>query len=567
MLKKQPKVTKLLLILIFGISLLLRIVCLDRNPIELFGDEIDVGYQAYSLLKTGRDVKGHFLPAYLQSFSEWRAPLLMYATIPFIAVFGLNEWGIRLPNALFGSLTVLLLYFLVKKSGCREKTALLAAFLLAISPWHLHYSRTAFEVALLLFVIISGLVVYLLALERRSIKLTILAGLIFGLSVYVYNTANIFTPLLMLAASLSFAGLKRNKKIILTLFLVSFIVVLPMLYNIFFGFAAERYSKFTVINNQEITDKIQVKRSFYPTSAFTINRFFYNRPVQWLKKMAENYSIAFSPQFLFISGDITYRHSLHELGQLYWFQLPFLIIGFICLAKGYRKKQNIFWLLWLLIAPLPSATTIDGAHHATRLILMLPPLTVISAIGIIKVLGKLANKQAIKKVILLFFCLLAGFEICHFQTYYWNFYPFDSWRWWHYGYKEAMQKLSVLEPKYQRVLIDNTYEPALPRYLFWMAYPPKKVQTIKDQMEPKAVDGFTGFCLNEKVCFVDFGDIFLEEFLKPKTLYLISQERNVPGDWDWSENPPEKIKIIDSIRNPIKEPLFYLLSAADQSSR
>ena len=94
------------LILIFVLAVILRIVALDRNPISLFGDELDVGYHAYSLLKTGKDYTGHFLPTYIQSLNEARAPLQMYLTIPFVAFFGLNEWGVRLPPALFGSFSV-----------------------------------------------------------------------------------------------------------------------------------------------------------------------------------------------------------------------------------------------------------------------------------------------------------------------------------------------------------------------------------------------------------------------------------------------------------------------------
>src|SRR3990172_13232877 len=99
--------------IILALSLLLRVGLLDKVPAELFGDEIDVGYQAYSLLKTGKDLYGQVLPTYIHSLSEWRAPLLMYATVPTIALFGPNEWGVRLPEAIFGSIAPLILFLLV----------------------------------------------------------------------------------------------------------------------------------------------------------------------------------------------------------------------------------------------------------------------------------------------------------------------------------------------------------------------------------------------------------------------------------------------------------------------
>jgi len=82
------------LCLILVVALFLRTYRLDY--LELFGDELDVGYQSYSLVTTGRDYKGNFLPTYIHSFSEWRAPGLMYVMMPFISIFGLDEWGLGL---------------------------------------------------------------------------------------------------------------------------------------------------------------------------------------------------------------------------------------------------------------------------------------------------------------------------------------------------------------------------------------------------------------------------------------------------------------------------------------
>ena len=93
------------LILILILAIFLRFFRLDY--LELFGDEIDAGYQSYSLMETGRDYKGHFMPLYAQSFSEWRAPMMMYFMTPFIKVLGLNEWGIRSYSAFFGVVSIL----------------------------------------------------------------------------------------------------------------------------------------------------------------------------------------------------------------------------------------------------------------------------------------------------------------------------------------------------------------------------------------------------------------------------------------------------------------------------
>jgi len=75
--------------------------------------------------------------------------------------FGLNEFAIRFPSAFFGILTVLLSYFLTKKLFEKENIALLTAFFLAISPWHLQFSRGAFEANLGLFFSVLGIYLFI----------------------------------------------------------------------------------------------------------------------------------------------------------------------------------------------------------------------------------------------------------------------------------------------------------------------------------------------------------------------------------------------------------------------
>src|SRR4030042_7041651 len=154
---------KTILLLIILLAAFMRLWNIDKVPVSLFGDELDVGYQAYSILKTGRDYSGNFLPIHFQSLAEWRTPLYLYSAVPTVAVFGISAWGVRLPAAIFGVLGVWAMYLLVKQlirereEKVREGIALLSAAVLAFSPWHIQYSRAAFEVTQLLFLLLIGL--------------------------------------------------------------------------------------------------------------------------------------------------------------------------------------------------------------------------------------------------------------------------------------------------------------------------------------------------------------------------------------------------------------------------
>ena len=137
-------IKKYFLIYILVLATLLRIINLSTNPPELNWDEVSMGYTAYSLMSTGHDEWGESWPILFRSYGEWKSPVYIYLLTPFIKLFGLNAWGVRLPAALFGVLTVYLTYALASRIYSR-RVGLLAALLLAVSPWHLMLSRPAFE--------------------------------------------------------------------------------------------------------------------------------------------------------------------------------------------------------------------------------------------------------------------------------------------------------------------------------------------------------------------------------------------------------------------------------------
>ncbi|NJK52228.1 MAG: phospholipid carrier-dependent glycosyltransferase [Leptolyngbyaceae cyanobacterium SU_3_3] len=125
------------------IALVLRLFRLSENPVSLNQDEAVNGYDAYSLGLTMRDHHGNFLPPMLESFGDWASPTITYLTVPFVKLFGLSEWAIRLPIALLGIATIVLIYIFTVQIFNRKKLGLLAAFLLTIMPWHITLSRWA----------------------------------------------------------------------------------------------------------------------------------------------------------------------------------------------------------------------------------------------------------------------------------------------------------------------------------------------------------------------------------------------------------------------------------------
>ena len=121
------------LIVIIFLAIILRVVLLNEVPNGFYSDEASIGYNAYSILKTGKDEHGMLLPLYFKAFGEYKNPVYIYSVIPFINIFGLNEFAVRLTSALFGTLTVIFTYFLAKELF-HKRVGLWAALFLAISP-------------------------------------------------------------------------------------------------------------------------------------------------------------------------------------------------------------------------------------------------------------------------------------------------------------------------------------------------------------------------------------------------------------------------------------------------
>src|SRR3990167_6882179 len=143
----------LLLIIVLGAGL--RLFWLDKSPPSLNWDEAALGYNAFSILKTGKDEFAKKLPLSLRSFDDFKPAIYSYTAIPFIKYLGLNTTSVRLPSIISGTIIVLLAYLFARHFFKNHKVALLASFLVAIEPWSVHFSRVAFEANLALMFLLT----------------------------------------------------------------------------------------------------------------------------------------------------------------------------------------------------------------------------------------------------------------------------------------------------------------------------------------------------------------------------------------------------------------------------
>lgn len=566
---KLKRLSLIFLGVILLISIVLRVYQLDIVPPSLFGDEVDVGYQAYSLLTTGKDLAGRTMPFYLKSLSEYRASLYIYSVVPFVGLFGLNELGVRLPAVFWGVLGIMGISLLLKELF-NMRVGLIGAFLLGISPWHLQYSRASFEVTMLLSFVIFAIYFFIKGIKNGWGL--VLSSILFGLTVYIYSTAVVFTPLMIGILVFVFRKqlLKISRQWLIGSVIVLCIVVVPAVWFIFRGEASQRFSGVSIFQDTVLLDKVNLARKsqdyYLPDGQSKANDpvtegLFHNKPLIYLQVFFVNYLKAFSFNFLFAEGDINFRHHIHEMGELYYFELILLLVGLWWMYKYAQFREKLLISGWLIISPIPGSLTADGGYHATRLILMLPPLVILNSLGLYYLLSRVRDLKV--RGLLLFLLALFLINFVFYLHRYYTHYPVEAWRWWHMGYKEAMLYMKSQEEKYPKLVFNNTYEPSLGRFLMWWQYPPDKIQAQYGNLSSRndILPEFNGFSIGGKYYFGSAREEGgVTKVIKPDMLYMVSARDEVAGDWDWRKSPPAGIKVLKTVVNPLNQPIFYVVT-------
>ena len=380
---------KIILILILILALILRIVNIQSSPPALYGDELTIALDANSLLHTGSDQLGNALPLTF-AMGAGRPAGYVYGSIPFIAIFGPTELGVRMLSILSGVGIVFLLFLLAKKLFSKE-VGIAAAFLASVSPWDISLSRAGFEAHFALFLSLLG--IYLLILAKHKAHFYIFSAISFGLAFHTYPTYKLALPIII-PCILWFNGWFKNihstrDKFYLTLaiLILGSLGALSAIQTLSGG-SETRFSNINIFSqegiNQQIEQKINLERSI-TNLPVSIAKYFHNKPVEYAKVFIENYLQNFSLDFLVIHGDRNPRHNMATMGQIYLVEFILIFVGLLSFWARNRKIL-LSLLLWLILAPIPTAVV--DLPHALRSSFMLLPLIILSALGLTTALNQ-----------------------------------------------------------------------------------------------------------------------------------------------------------------------------------
>lgn len=539
------------------------------NNISLFGDELDFGYQALSIVQTGKDYYGNTFPVYFHSISEWKTSVFVYTLSPFIALFGISDLGIRLPSIIFGTFSLLFIYLLVKELTNNTLVAIMSAFFLAITPWHIHYSRIGFEASEMFLAYIAGVYFFYKGLTKN--KLLFLSAFSFAVSLVVYRTQIVFVPATVTLLIWIFRKqlVAIPKKYLTFPAIIFLIICVPVVSQSLFGNGLQRISSVSIFDSQKMNYDVGILRAEdekYQSKGFFTSfssKVLHNKYTYYAHGIFNNFFKSFSTEFLFVSGDTNPRQNVPGMGELYKYQLPFLLIGLLLFVdKKINRKSKVLLLGWLFFSPLASSLTRDGANHATRLYMMLLPLSILFSYGVYFIYSKFETKMA-KRFFWVIFTGCSFIFLLSFLHTYFIHYPSASEKWWHSGFKEAISAVISEKNNYDKIIISGADEPSEIFFLAYSAYPPKDFQKtfFSDKFDLK---GFGKVSVLDNFLFTEVGvgkDLYsLPKDLPEGYLYLATAKEIALDLVAEPERVPDNLRLLKTITYPSGRPVYYLFS-------
>jgi 4-amino-4-deoxy-L-arabinose transferase-like glycosyltransferase len=457
-------------ILTLLIGFFFRFFKLGQTPSGLYLDEASIGYNALSILKTGKDEYGQTFPALFRSVGDFKTPTYIYLTSPLVALFGLSPFSVRLLSALFGLFTLPVLYLLLRKiikSKHSQVVALVSMFFLSVSPWHIILSRTAYESTVALLFLLLGIFLFIKSLEKSWIYP--LSATFFGLSFISYHAERLLAPVVVLSLLVYywkdvFHNLSKKIPVLIISIIIGILIVGPTLLLMRSPGFLKRAGTLNIFS---FSNQLPYGHSD-KLSGLSNNNYLLS-----IKEFSSLYVSYFSPRYLFSLGDSSPRSSFPGLGSFFVWQFPLFLLGLYTLYKD-KENSNLkhFILTLLLVSPIPASLTRDP-YSTIRALPMIVPLVTIMALGAIR-FYELTLRYS-RKIFLAFTLVIIFFSLSKLfvSVFYLNdYFNYSSWN---YGWKDTIEKLPSLNQDLP-VVIDNSRGIPYPIILFYLKFDPQTYQ-------------------------------------------------------------------------------------------
>lgn len=489
----KTKIAMIIVVVTMVLGVLIRFTGLDKSPPSLGFDEAALGYNAYSLLLTGKDEYGNFLPVSLRSFNDFKPALYGYLTVPFVKLFGLNESSVRMVSALAGIVSLWFLYKLLSVF-IKDKLVCSLIFLwLSFEPWRLHFSRNAFETHLSSAFFMIG--AYYLIKNKK----TFWSLLFFGLSAYSYHSARLSVPALIIlwgidplrwfwmkniseVVSTTLVGIKR----VWWLVAIFIVMVIPV-------FMANSSLVLTRFNQENVFKRFypyapkELVQDVNPFLSINSNALYYfggiisGHIMSYFSPINLNFRIynwvKMSPQF--IPG----------MGMLGWIEGVVFLFGIVVVIKNLRKSfEHRYLIYWMISGIAPAAVTWTW-YHPLRSLNIFPAIEIIVALGAVEIIRIIKNRLWFG-VIFVVLVVSAVYTINN-ELLYSAFENHGEYQ--PGGFREGMMALKELSKDYDQVIIDSPHAQSFIFVLFYQKIDPNIIHKYAGIRPKPGIEGNLNF--------------------------------------------------------------------------
>ncbi len=437
---------KIIIAIVIIIGIFVRTYKIDKYPNALNVDEASAGYEAFSIMNYGIDRNGKFMPVFLVAWGSGQNALLTYLIIPFIAIFGLTTFAIRLPMAIIGGISLFIFYLLLKRIT-NKKIATIGLIFLAICPWHIMKSRWGLESNLFPDLILLSIFLIIKGLQDKRKIFQILGYIIAGITAYSYGTSYFFLPLFFIPILYMLVKKKEItiKQAILNLLIIA-IISLPIII-------------FVIINSFDLP---AIKLPFMTIPRMEVNRYEEVTSIfssEFIKNSIQNF--LGSINILIAQIDGLEWNSIWPYGTIYIFSSIFTIIGIITAIKSRKEiKYGYFMGTWLIVSIL---LTFICEPNINRLNIIFFPIIFYTTIGIYEII-KMGKKYAII-IALIYMLSFAGFLNTYTKQDANTYGTFEA------NLEEPIKYLKMLENK--KIYITNSIKEPYIYVLFYSQYSAK----------------------------------------------------------------------------------------------
>lgn len=474
------------------VVLITRFYKLNEYPPSLTIDEVSIGYNAYSILKTGRDEWGYFLPTSFKSVGDYKSPVLIYLTVPLIKLLGLNEWAVRLPVAIFSCLSIYLFWILVSKFIFSKKyhhLSYVAVLIFSLSPWLITFSRSGFEAVLAQTFMLANIIFAFRLLKSGSIFDFVAMYTLAFISAITYHSTKIVVPIVnFFFIILNFKHfnhlilnwLSRSKVKFVAASLLFVVISLFFIKFFVFGHGSSRAQMTFLAKDFDYIKALLPTFLQHQHSAITSGVGLFSL---WYKRLLEY----FSPNFYLSNGLGLATPGHPSQGVIYAIEYPLVALGLLVFLKSSKflnlsyKNNFLFKILfvWAIASLLPASIT-NNSQHSLRSLNILPVVCILMSIGFESLWEYSKNQKLLRSIFIGTIALGYVYGVARFADYYFLHYPVELSETRSYGWKQVARYGWEHHQEYDNVYVDprfgteGPYTYGVPNmyFLFYSQYNP-----------------------------------------------------------------------------------------------